>query len=141
MIFNVGAGGDSKAEQVKYDNSKSGLEATELQGAVDELQGSVSELNDSLEWKLVGSATGTTAINLPSQFEELIVFVTVGTTNYNYSIPRLFLDETNKLFSHGYGINVNNVIYLGQVRIQASINNVSLKDARYSSGARRVGHD
>ena len=49
MIFNVGAGGASKAEQVKYDNSKSGLEATELQGAVDELKGSVSDLNDSLE--------------------------------------------------------------------------------------------
>ena len=49
MIFNVGAGGASKAEQVKYDNSTSGLNSDNVQGAVDELQESVSDLNDSLE--------------------------------------------------------------------------------------------
>jgi len=41
MIFNVGAGGASNAESIKYDNSLSGLEADNVQGAVD-------ELNDSL---------------------------------------------------------------------------------------------
>lgn len=41
MIFNVGAGGASTAEAVQYDNSNSGLEADNVQSAVD-------ELNDSL---------------------------------------------------------------------------------------------
>lgn len=42
MIFNVGAGGASNAGNIKYDNSLSGLEADNVQGAVD-------ELNDSLK--------------------------------------------------------------------------------------------
>lgn len=39
MIFNVGAGGASKAESVKYDNQTSGLTADNVQGAVDEVNG------------------------------------------------------------------------------------------------------
>lgn len=45
MIFNVGAGGASNADSIKYDNSKSGLEATNVQGAVDELNESLGGLN------------------------------------------------------------------------------------------------
>lgn len=37
MIFNVGAGGASTAESLKFDNSISGLTADNVQGAVDEL--------------------------------------------------------------------------------------------------------
>ena len=48
MIFNVGAGGASKAESIKYNNAESGLEATDVQGAVDELNESVNEVNNSV---------------------------------------------------------------------------------------------
>ncbi len=40
MIFNVGSGGASSADKVKYDNSTSGLEATNVQGAIDEVNNS-----------------------------------------------------------------------------------------------------
>ena len=49
MIFNVGAGGASNAESIKYDNKNSGLKATNVQGAINEVNNSVNEVNDSLE--------------------------------------------------------------------------------------------
>ena len=45
MIFNLGAGGASNAQAVQYDNSNSGLEATNVQGAVDELNNSLANGN------------------------------------------------------------------------------------------------
>ena len=42
MILNVGAGGASTAEAVQYDNSKSGLEADNVQGALDEATDSLT---------------------------------------------------------------------------------------------------
>ena len=45
MIFNVGAGGASTAEAVQYDNSLSGLEATNVQGALDEVTDSLANGN------------------------------------------------------------------------------------------------
>lgn len=63
MIFNVGAGGASNAESIKYDNSLSGLEADNVQGAVD-------ELNDSLK----------------SYYDEETetLYIQGGTSNYTY---------------------------------------------------------
>lgn len=45
MIFNMGAGGASTAEAVQYDNSNSGLEATNVQGAVDEVNSNLADGN------------------------------------------------------------------------------------------------
>ena len=43
MIFNVGAGGGaSTADKVKYDNTESGLQSDNVQGAVDELNSSLT---------------------------------------------------------------------------------------------------
>lgn len=44
MIFNVGAGGASNAESIKYDNSLSGLEADNVQGAINEVSDSLGGL-------------------------------------------------------------------------------------------------
>lgn len=46
MILNVGAGGASTAEAVQYDNTESGLEATEVQGAVDEVAERLTNENE-----------------------------------------------------------------------------------------------
>ena len=45
MIFNVGAGSGGAADQIKYDNSNSGLSADNVQGAVDELNDSLANGN------------------------------------------------------------------------------------------------
>lgn len=46
MIFNVGAGGGaSTADKVKYNNTESGLQSDNVQGAVDELNNSLANGN------------------------------------------------------------------------------------------------
>lgn len=44
MIFNLGAGGVNKAEQLEYDNSKSGLKSDNVQGAIDEVTESLGDI-------------------------------------------------------------------------------------------------
>ena len=51
---------------------------------------------------------------------------------YNFNIPKLHLDETNKMFCQGQGLHIGEATYLVQVRILISINNVALSDARES---------
>lgn len=47
MIFNVGAGGGaSTADKVKYNNTESGLQSTNVQGAVDELNSSLGDISN-----------------------------------------------------------------------------------------------
>jgi len=43
MIFNTGSGGAGTAEQMKYDNAESGLQADNVQGAIDEVTDSLEE--------------------------------------------------------------------------------------------------
>lgn len=59
------SGACETATAVNYDNSLSGLDAQTVQEAID-------EVNESLEWKLVGSASGSNAINLPSEWKEIM---------------------------------------------------------------------
>jgi hypothetical protein len=86
----------------------------------------------SLEWKLIGSAQGTTPITLPSNFSEILVVVRMNNYFYNFNIPKLYLDETNKIFCHGQGLNPGDSYYLTQVRILISINDVALSDVKTS---------
>ena len=94
-----------------------------------------SLVNNSFQWKLIGSATGTTPITLPSNFSEILVVVKMNDYFYNFNIPKLYLDETNKTFCHGQGLNPGGAYYLTQIKILISINNVALSDARTSSNA------
>ena len=104
--------------------------------AVKQLNTNVNELNNSfqasLEWKLIGSAKGTTPITLPPNFSEILVVVRMNDESYNFNIPKLYLDETNKTFCHGKGLQINSIAYLTQIKILISINKVALKDARIS---------
>lgn len=55
MIINVGDGGASNAQAVKYDNTKSKLKSTEVQGAIDEVTESLENSNTySTEEKVIG---------------------------------------------------------------------------------------
>ena len=60
------AGTMAGAENVGYDNSKSGIEAVNVQDAID-------KLDKSLKWKFFKSATGTQVIELPTLYNELLV--------------------------------------------------------------------
>ena len=82
---------------------------------------------------MIGSATGTTPITLPSNFSEILVIVKTDDEFYNFNIPKLYLDETDKTFCHGQGLNPGGSYYLTQIKILISINNVALNDARTSA--------
>ena len=41
MIFNMSTGGASTADKVKYNNTESGLQSTDVQGAIDEVNSSL----------------------------------------------------------------------------------------------------
>lgn len=84
MIFNMGAGGASTAEAVQYDNKESGLEATNVQGALDVVTDSLETV---LQWKLLGNTTGLAKLQLPTKYNEILVAckasgddITVGNT-------------------------------------------------------------
>ena len=81
---------------------------------------------------MIGSATGKTPITLPSKFSEILVIVKSNNENYIFNIPKMYLDETNKMFSHGKGLRVGGSTYLVQIRISISTNKVALNDARGS---------
>ena len=80
MIFNVGVGGASNAESIKYDNSLSGLEATNVQGAVDEVNDSlVVETYTSLENATINAnSNGKVTITIPNASE----YIANGYTGY-----------------------------------------------------------
>lgn len=65
------------ANNISYDNSLSGLEATTAQKAIDEVVNNVSTLNESLEWKVAGYTNVLNGvITIPSDYNELIVLST-----------------------------------------------------------------
>lgn len=55
MIFNVGAGGASTADKVKYDNTESGLQSNNVQGAVDELNSSLTYYDEETDTLYINS--------------------------------------------------------------------------------------
>ena len=59
------------AKNIGYNNTSSGLSATDAQGAID-------EVNSSLSWKYVDTKTGSTEISLPVKWNELNVVVSFG---------------------------------------------------------------
>ena len=85
---------------------------------------------------MIGSATGTTPITLPSNFSEILVIAKTGPSAepyfYNFNIPKLYLDETDKTFCHGQGLNPGSKYYLTQIKILINTNKIALKDARTS---------
>ena len=65
--------------------------------------------NGLVEWKYLGSVTGTTEITLPENFNELIILVERTSNNfYQYTIPKVMLTDTYKGFTHGYCITEQN---------------------------------
>ena len=58
-------------------------------------------------WKYVDSKTGTTAIPLPSEFEELFIMVKLGSYSLRFpmTIPRAALSTTAVFFREGYYAN------------------------------------
>jgi hypothetical protein len=100
-----------------------------------------TRLNSILEWKLVGSVTGKTTVNLPSTFRELYIEVEVvdsTNTTMHFStaiIPRIILTTTTKT----YLLPIIAASKAFNVRIDISTTSVIINDIYY--GGNSVGDD
>lgn len=96
MIFNVGAGGASTAEAVQYDNSISGLEATNVQGALDEVTDSLPKLFvDTTNIIYESSSLDATWVATENAYVSISIKATDGTNS-----PGARIDGVN-LFAPG----------------------------------------
>lgn len=96
---NAAVGTLPTASQVSYDNTGSGLVATNVQDAIDEVaQGG----GGSSTYTLIGTETGTSPITIPAGLNEL--YVEVESTNEFYTIPILTaqLSATEKIYATGF---------------------------------------
>ena len=98
MIFNVGSGGASSADKVKYDNRTSGLKATNVQGAVDEVNNSLNELskNDIATSVDISSYTEQNPYIFPS---DGYVWIELQAKPENYLYGSIISNDNNNRFT------------------------------------------
>lgn len=95
ILYAITDGDGLSAKGLAYDGSKTGLG--------DNVQEAIDNQNKNFEWKLVGSVTGSTEVSLPSDFNELLILVSVGSykNTFTINIPYQFLDESIMDFTAG----------------------------------------
>ena len=99
MIFNVGAGGGaSTADKVKYNNTESGLQSDNVQGAVDELNSSLEAKGDFELLCYVTSVGDKTVPNL-TQYKSIWATLVIDNGLYGTFLIPLSLFKTITTFS------------------------------------------
>lgn len=93
MIFNI----IKRAKELFYNNSKSGLKATNVQDAIDEVN------NNKKEWQFVGSASNGALVMIDEVYDKATEFYVVFTDDNNlngeFIIPK---SELGKPYVNGY---------------------------------------
>lgn len=95
----------------------------------------VNAINSSLNPVFLGEASGTNSVELPDEFNELFVIVTVNNNaqlSYLFNIPKAILSSESIGINQGYAATSINVA--GHCRISASLSEISLLSA-VSNGA------
>ena len=90
----------------------------------------VNAINSSLNPVFLGEASGTKSVELPDEFNELFVIVTVNNNaqlSYLFNIPKAILSSESIGINQGYVATSINVA--GHCRISASLSEVSLLSA------------
>lgn len=116
MIFNMSSGGASSADKVKYDNTESGLQATEVQGAIDEVNKSLSDVMNNC--KLIGELTTHDQIEHELSDDvtnyKYLYLMCQATVNDKKHIKSQFIPVATLVFDSGYDISFpsdNNTSY------------------------------
>ena len=104
------------AEDVDYDNTTSGLTATDVQAAIDEL----AQGGGAGTWTLAGSETGTTAIAMPANANEIIAIVSTTTASASIIIPVAALTSSSENFYLPGGYADAAAYYYGYVGVSTS---------------------
>lgn len=120
------------AGDIAYDNTGSGLTATNVQDAIDEVaQGGGGSSNLTQ----IGQETGTTGIAIPAGLEELIVIVDragAGDMNFTFTVPVAFLTNTTKTFVSCNYKAASNYEYAS---INATDSSIAIKEVAGNGGA------
>lgn len=99
----ISGGGAVAASAVSYDNTTSGLQASNVQAAIDEIQDEIENLPSASDWTLAGTQTGTAqAITIPATAKEVLAIVTVGPNVTTSSYSARVIGNHN-VHSGGYG--------------------------------------
>lgn len=106
---------------------------------VEELRNEVSKLNESLEWKSAGQITGTETLTLPTNYNELYIYVKVGNeANGGYiefSPKKVILKDTFIAFHGGkVAVGDNGKRYSRSATISVSKTAVKFSEVHYSHG-------
>ena len=121
------------AGDISYDNSGSGLTATNVQDAIDEVaQGGGGGVG---AWTLAGTQTGTVSIDISNlTYEELMIEVQLnGVNNYVVaSVAKAMLSGTAKNYRTGYAVDGNTC---GEAAFDVTIGAVALTDAFLSNNS------
>lgn len=131
MIFNVGAGGGaSTADKVKYNNTESGLQSDNVQGAVDELNNSLNKINNlSTNKKSLSNVTGALIYCIIGKIAICTVSINSsvsGTSIDICALPFKYTGSTMMLGLSGYSHTAeaqvrNSHIYLNSTKAGESV--------------------
>ena len=80
------------------------LSANNLNAMEDDIYENINALQNAIKWKTAGTATGSNQVNLPAEFDELLIIVHGGssaTTHFTFSIPYLALSSNEIGFTDG----------------------------------------
>jgi len=88
MIFNTGSGGAGTAEQMKYDNAESGLQADNVQGAIDEVSDSLGRYDLLHSTNANSNSFSEATINDITKYKFLLLYVKIdGVTIGSIIVP------------------------------------------------------
>ena len=92
-------GAAGPASSIGYNNTESGLNAENVQGAIDEVQGEVTELNSNFSLYYKITAPDTIAQGIPSTAKEILLDVTYGNLGIHCitKFPRWIITNINNL--------------------------------------------
>ena len=113
------------AAEVSYDNTGSGLTATDVQAAIDEIAGGGGGTG---ALQLAGTETGTTPITIPAGADELIAVIkSAGNDGFVVNIPVACLDATQRNFQTGRynSVSSNAGCTVGATSSQVSLVNLT----------------
>ena len=122
------------AGDIAYDNTGSGLTATNVQAAIDEVaQGG----GGSSTWTLAGTSTGTTPVSIPAGSKEVFVIAKGATQHYTWQFPTDILDSTAKLMPQGFYKDSSNYAFasIDADSSEIAISNMFLGGSDYLSTA------
>lgn len=124
------------ASDISFDPTVKGVySGTNTQSVVDEITDDITSLNDTIKWKTLGTISGTSYIDIPSNLEYDELLICGGASGNIFSqriIPKLFLTTADKFVLDGYNYYASGSTYWGTISYKVSTTKITC--AEYHRG-------